>query len=55
MLNQYMNGREEKQKIVSMVVYLFGLAYDLALNTRKNVSSSPGFEVFGLVKVKIVS
>mmetsp|Transcript_11258 Transcript_11258/g.19944 ORF Transcript_11258/g.19944 Transcript_11258/m.19944 type:complete len:198 (+) Transcript_11258:449-1042(+) len=43
-----MNGREENQKIFCIVAYLFELAYDLALDPRKNVSSSPGFEAFGL-------
>ena len=43
-----MNGREENQKFVCIVAYLFELACDLALDPRKNVSSSPGFEAFGL-------
>ena len=43
-----MKGRPNEEKFVALVAYLFELAYDLALDPRKNVSDSPGFEAFGL-------
>ena len=37
-----------KEKQLDMVAYLWELVYDLLLDSRHNVSDSPGFESFGL-------
>ena len=41
-------GRTNGEKYLDIVSYLFELGYDLALSRTDNVSSSPGFEAFGV-------
>jgi len=41
-----------KDKQLHMVAYLLELGYDLMLDNQWNVSTQPGFEMFGLVNLK---
>ena len=41
-------GRTNAEKYLDIVAYLFELGYDLVLSRTDNVSTSPGFEAFGV-------